>query len=102
MSSASVQKVFLFHANKAYQYRGALFHYRDHTKYLFFNISNFAGLPDGGGVSGEVGTGVGGTVIAAVGSPKTFGSGGVVTMLEWYSDLADKTSSGFWIGSLER
>ena len=46
------------------------------------NVSNLAGLPDGGGVSSEVGAGVGGTVIAAVGSPKTFRSGGVVTMLE--------------------
>ena len=36
-----------------------------------------AGLPDGGGVSGEVGAGVGGTVISAIGSPKTFRSRGV-------------------------
>ena len=50
--------------------------------YLVFSVSILAGLPDGGGVSGEVGAGVGGTVIVSVGSPQTFRSGGVVTMLE--------------------
>ena len=50
-------------------------------RYLFLNLRNLAGLPDGGGVSGEVGAGVGGTVMAAVGSPHKFSSGGVVTML---------------------
>ena len=61
---------------------GALYHCRDDMRYLFFNIGILAGLPDGGGMSGEVGAGVGGIVMAAVGSPKTFRSGKVVTMLE--------------------
>ena len=47
-----------------------------------FDVSIMVGLPDGGGVSDEVGTGIGVTVIAAVGSPQTFESGGDVTMLE--------------------
>ena len=34
MSSASVQKAFVFHANKAYQSRGAIYHYRDLMRYL--------------------------------------------------------------------
>ena len=46
------------------------------------NVSNLAGLPDGGGLSGEVGAGAGGTVIAAVESPKTFIIREGVTMLE--------------------
>ena len=65
MESPRVQKAFVFHANRAYQYRGALYHYRDHMMYLFFNLDILARLPDGGGVSGEVGAGVGGTAIAA-------------------------------------
>ena len=36
-------------------------------------------------MSVEVGAGLGGTVIATVGSPRTFTSGEVVTMLELYS-----------------
>ena len=50
--------------------------------YLFFYARNLAGLPDGGGVSGEVGAGVGGTVIAEVGSPKTWTGGGFITTIE--------------------
>ena len=82
MESASVQKAFVFDANMAYQNRGAFYHYRDDMMYLFFNLGIFAGLPDGRGVSGKVGAGVCGTVIAAIGPPKTFRSRGVVTMLE--------------------
>ena len=47
-------------------------------RYLVYLMSVvWAGLPDGGGVSGEVDAEVGGTVTAAVGSPKTFRSEGV-------------------------
>ena len=83
MLSASVQKAFVFHANKTYQSRMVLDPYRDHMmRYTFFNVSNLAGLPDGGGVSGDIGAGLGGTVIAAVGSPQKFRGGGDVTMFE--------------------
>ena len=76
MKFASVQKTFVFHANKVYQYREAVYHHRDHMRYLVSLMSAiWAGLPDGGGVSGEIDAGVGSTVIVAIGSPKTFRSG---------------------------
>ena len=56
----------------------AVYHHRDHIRYLVSVMTAIsAGLPDGGEVSGEVGAGVGGTVIAAKETPKMFRSGGV-------------------------
>ena len=102
--SASVQQA-LFSRTQDVSISGAVYHHRDHMRYLVSLMSaNLAGLPDGGGVSGEVGAGVGSTVIAAIGSPKTFRSGGVNHVRErfgfWPTGHSRDSEPAVWSGEL--